>query len=75
MLWVTLALEDLHDAKAESDLTKTQYSQVNNEQDKLAGIEQKSKFLCVRMKTYAKRGQNVIYVCGYRGQNRGQNVI
>ena len=51
MLWMTLALEDLYGAKAESDLTKTYYSQVNNEQDKLAGTEQKNNFLYVRIKT------------------------
>ena len=35
MLWEAQVLGDLYEAKAESNLTKTQNSQVNNEQEKL----------------------------------------
>ena len=35
MLWETEVFEDLYREKAESDLTKTQNSQVNNEQKNL----------------------------------------
>ena len=35
MLWEAEVLEDLYGAKTESDLTKTQNSQVNNEQKNL----------------------------------------
>ena len=35
MLWKTEALEDLYGVKAESDLTKTQNSWVNDEQKNL----------------------------------------
>ena len=59
MFWVTQALKDLNEAKAESDLTKTQNSQVNNKQDNAINIIQ---FLCARMEIYAKKGQNVIYL-------------
>ena len=38
MFWVTQALKDLNEAKAESDLTKTQNSYVNNKQGNAINI-------------------------------------
>ena len=62
MEWETEVLEDLYGAKAESDLTKNQNSQVNNEQKNLLQlcIQNTS---CVRIKTNAGRGKNNICLC------------
>ena len=54
MEWEAEVLEDWYGAKAESDLTKNQNSQVNNEQKNLLQlcIQNSS---CVRIKTNAGR--------------------
>ena len=55
MLWEASVLEDLYGMKAEPDLTKTQNSQVNNEQKKLVATKHANQLLCLRIKTDAKR--------------------
>ena len=55
MLWEAEVLEDLYGAKTESDLTKTQNSQVNNEQKKLVATEHINQLLFVRMTINDKR--------------------
>ena len=55
ILWEADVLEDLYGEKNESDLTKTQNSQVINEQKKLVATVHINQFLRVRRKANAGR--------------------
>ena len=55
-MWEAEVLEHLYGEKTESDLTKTHNSQVNNKRKKLVATVHANQFLCVRMKTNARKG-------------------